>query len=131
MKGKFTDAEKQAIAKMVGIQIKEFENILRDTARKMERVISLSSKGVPTTLDDVDRAIERLIGRLTELQLDPDGIFKLDQKLQELLQNIAIDHFICDELGCPDNAEVAPYVSVMSKMLMVEEFKETKPINWN
>ena len=121
MKGNFNDAEKRAIRQLLGIQIADFQSMLDDHERKLERIISLNAKGLmDVSIDDVDRHIEKYINILTPMQMDPDGIFDLEQDVQEALQEIAVTYFISDQDLDMDGT--LPFVTVLRKMLTVEEF---------
>tara|TARA_R110001632_G_scaffold179970_1_gene299897 strand:- start:51 stop:440 length:390 start_codon:yes stop_codon:yes gene_type:complete len=121
MKGNFNDAEKRAIRQLLGIQIADFQSMLDDHDRKLERIISLNNKGLTgVSIEEVDEHINKYIDILTPMQIDPDGIFDLEQDVQEALQEIAITYFITDiELELNDTL---PFVTVLKKMLTVEEF---------
>ena len=121
MKGNFNDAEKRAIRQLLGIQIADFQSMLNDHERKLERIISLNAKGLMgVTIDEVDRHIEKYINILTPMQIDPDGIFDLEQDVQEALQEIAVTYFISDQ--DLDMEGTLPFVTVLRKMLTAEEF---------
>lgn len=130
MRGKFSIKEKRAIKQILGIQIADFQAMKLDHQRKLDRIISLSNKGLKeVTIEDVDKAINEYINKLTPVQIDPDLIFDLPIEDQDALQQIAVNYFIIDR--SKDLNENMPFVHVIRKMLVAEEYKETLGNNLN